>query len=78
MLGFFMLYYSLFSLGMVLAETGDLGPGVAMWMPNVVFALLTMGGFVLVAREKNLDVMTFLGWCRHCLQTGKTQSVHEN
>ncbi len=77
-LGFFMLYYSLFSLGMVLAETGDLGPGVAMWMPNVVFALLTMGGFVLVAREKNLDVMTFLGWCRHCLQTGKTQSVHEN
>jgi lipopolysaccharide export system permease protein len=76
-LGFFMLYYSLFSLGMVLAETGTLAPGMAMWMPNVIFALLTVGGFVLVAREKNLDAMSFWGWCRTCLQTGKPHTVHE-
>jgi lipopolysaccharide export system permease protein len=76
-LGFFMLYYSLFSLGMVLSETGTLIPVVAMWMPNVIFALLTVGGFVLVAREKNLDAMSFWGWCRTCLQTGKPHTVHE-
>jgi lipopolysaccharide export system permease protein len=76
-LGFFMLYYSLFSLGMVLAETGTLAPGMAMWMPNVIFALLTVGGFVLVAREKNLDAMSFWGWCRTCLQTRKPHTVHE-
>ncbi|GAU09810.1 LPS export ABC transporter permease LptF [Desulfoplanes formicivorans] len=76
-LGFFMLYYSLFSLGMVLAETGTLAPGMAMWMPNVIFALLTVGGFVLVAREKNLDAMSFWGWCRTCLQTRKPHIVHE-
>jgi lipopolysaccharide export system permease protein len=72
-----MLYYSLFSLGMVLSETGTLIPVVAMWMPNVIFALLTVGGFVLVAREKNLDAMSFWGWCRTCLQTGKPHTVHE-
>ncbi|WP_462323622.1 LPS export ABC transporter permease LptF [Desulfoplanes sp.] len=68
-LGFFMLYYSLFSLGMVLSETGDLGPALAMWMPNVVFAIFTIGGFVLVAREKNMNVAVFLGpllrWTGH-------------
>jgi lipopolysaccharide export system permease protein len=66
-LGFFMLYYSLFSLGMVLGETGDLAPGLAMWMPNVIFALLTMGGFVLVAREKNVNILPFFHWIRNCL-----------
>jgi lipopolysaccharide export system permease protein len=61
-LGFFMLYYSLFSLGMVMAETGDLGPGIAMWMPNVIFALLTIGGFILVAREKNMNILLVFPW----------------
>ncbi len=66
-LGFFMLYYSLFSLGMVLGETGDLAPGLAMWMPNVIFGLLTMGGFILVAREKNVNILPFFRWVRNCV-----------
>jgi lipopolysaccharide export system permease protein len=66
-LGFFMLYYSLFSLGMVLAETGDLAPAIAMWMPNVIFALLTIGGFILVAREKNMNILVFFSWLRNSL-----------
>jgi lipopolysaccharide export system permease protein len=52
---------------MVLGETGDLAPGLAMWMPNVIFALLTMGGFVLVAREKNVNILPFFHWIRNCL-----------
>ncbi len=77
-LGFFLLYYALFSLGMVLAETGDLAPGPALWMPNVIFTLLTLAGFVLVAREKNLDVMVLWRRCRHGLLTRKTESAHEH
>ena len=66
-LGFFMFYYSLFSLGLVLAETGDLSPVIAMWMPNIVFVFLTGLGFFLVAWEKDVRVMEFLSHCRSCM-----------
>ncbi len=76
-MGFFALYYSLFSLGVALADTGDLDPAVAMWMPNVIFIFLTAGGFVLVALEKKLEGRVVREWLRECLQPGKTGSVHE-
>ncbi len=76
-LGFFLFYYALFSLGKVLAKTGDLVPVVAMWMPNVVFAVLTVGGFVLVALEKKLEGRVVADWLRERLLVRKTGRAHE-
>ncbi|MFA7165418.1 MAG: LPS export ABC transporter permease LptF [Desulfoplanes sp.] len=76
-LGFFMFYYSLFSLGLVLAETGGLTPVIAMWMPNIVFVLLTGLGFFLVAWEKDIRIKDPLSCCRALLGMKGRRVGHE-
>ncbi|MFO7718596.1 MAG: LPS export ABC transporter permease LptF [Desulfohalobium sp.] len=51
-LGLFLVYYTLFSIGKSLGETGDLPPAVGMWAPNILF--LCLGGvlFQLAAQER--------------------------
>ena len=51
-LGLFLIYYTLFSIGKSLGETGDLHPAAGIWAPNVLF--LCLGGllFHLAAQER--------------------------
>ena len=51
-LGLFLVYYSLLSLGMSLAETGALPVPLAMHGPNALFGLLSAYGVWLAARER--------------------------
>jgi lipopolysaccharide export system permease protein len=49
---FFLLYYSIFSLGLTMGEAGTLAPAIGLWLGNVLFALAAIFGMVLVARER--------------------------
>ncbi|HMM38585.1 MAG TPA: LPS export ABC transporter permease LptF [Desulfovibrio sp.] len=50
-LGLFLVYYSLFSLGVSLAEAGTLPPVLALWSPNILF-LGVGGGFLWLAQHE--------------------------
>ena len=47
----FLTYYSLYSAGITLGESGRLGPVTAMWLPNVIFFVLAVAGLALTSRE---------------------------
>ena len=55
-LGCFLLYYVLLSVGLSLGEAGAMPPLVGVWMPNVIFSVLTVGGFRMAARERSLHI----------------------
>lgn len=51
-LGMFLLYYSVYSLGLTMGESGVLSPPVALWQANVLFALAALIGLHLAYRER--------------------------
>lgn len=53
-LAFFVLYYIFYILGKNLADDTDVPVAIAMWLPNVVFAILTLFFIYRVANEKPL------------------------
>lgn len=48
----FLVYYSLFSLGISTAESGKIAPAIGLWAPNVIFAVAGGFGLFLTVREK--------------------------
>ncbi len=48
---FFLVYYSVFSVGVSMGESGASNPGLALWVPNLLFALFSVMGF----RYANLE-----------------------
>ena len=53
-LGFFILYYVVYTIGKTLAEDTSLPVAWAMWIPNILFLFLTIGAIYRVANEKPL------------------------
>jgi hypothetical protein len=49
-------YYLLLTAGEAMAERGNLPAVVALWIPNVAFAILGLSLFLAVARERSLDI----------------------
>ncbi len=56
----FLLYYSLLSVGLSVGESGMLSPVVAIWLPNVLFALLATVGMRRAALERSLNVVSLV------------------
>ncbi|MDL2209533.1 LPS export ABC transporter permease LptF [Desulfovibrio sp. OttesenSCG-928-O18] len=48
----FLIYYSMFSLGISIAESGKITPALGLWFPNVFFALAGCVGLFLTAHER--------------------------
>ncbi len=61
-LGTFFLYYVLLSGGMSLAESGVLTPGVALWLPNILFLSLAGAGMWVVAGEREINFRMLASW----------------
>jgi lipopolysaccharide export system permease protein len=57
-LGFFMLYYTLLSLGLTTGEAGTMDPAVGMWLPNAVFLGAGLLGLRQAAHERWPDVVS--------------------
>lgn len=51
-LGAFFVYYILLTAGMSLAEGGKVPPWIALWTPNILFFVLSIGGLAMVAQER--------------------------
>jgi lipopolysaccharide export system permease protein len=47
----FLAYYSMYSLGITLSESGRLHPVAAVWTPNIFFLIAGIGGLILASRE---------------------------
>lgn len=56
----FLLYYSIYSFGITMAESGRVPAPVAIWTPNIVFLLLGVGGLILASREGSLEIASRL------------------
>lgn len=48
----FLVYYSVFSLGISIAESGKVSPFLGLWLPNVLFAAAGLTGLFLTVRER--------------------------
>lgn len=57
---FFMVYYTMVSIGTSLGEINVLSPAVGLWTPNALFFVLALAGLRMAASEKFPNVMTFL------------------
>lgn len=51
-LGLFIVYYTMFSFGVSLGETGVLDPRIGLWVPNILFLLIFGMGLFLSAEER--------------------------
>jgi len=62
----FLIYYSLFTAVYGLGEAGTLNPDLAMWMPNIFFLVLTLGGFYFYSQGREIDLgqvlRSFVPW----------------
>ena len=67
----FLFYYSLFSFGVSISESGRVSPLVGIWMPNVFFGILGLVGLYFTARER---VPTFQAFRSRQKLTGETKS----
>ena len=56
----FLLYYSIYSFGITMAESGRIPPALAIWSPNLIFLILGAGGLVLASREGSLEAFSRL------------------
>ncbi len=61
-LGFFLVYYSMISLGLSLGESGVLPPWLGLWLPNIAFLLMSVLGLRLAAQESSLNIVE---WIKH-------------
>jgi lipopolysaccharide export system permease protein len=52
----FFIYYSLYTVGLNLGESGALNPVIAMWLPNALFLVLGLTGLFFAMREVTLDL----------------------
>lgn len=59
-LAMFLVYYSLLSFGLSVAETGKISPVVGLWAPNVFFAVAGCLGLFLTVRESVPTVQSVL------------------
>ena len=68
---FFLLYYSVFSIGLSTGESGTLPPVIGLWLPNILFALAGGVGLFLVGRERTPSIASLVKVLREKWQRGK-------
>ncbi|SBV93856.1 putative Permease [uncultured delta proteobacterium] len=56
----FLIYYSVFSLGISIGESGKVAPAFGLWVPNALFAVLGILGLYLTVREQVPTVQSIL------------------
>ena len=57
-MGFFMLYYTLLSIGLTMGEAGTLPPYIGLWLPNAFFLAAGIFGMRLAVSERSIDMVS--------------------
>lgn len=63
-MGLFLLYYSMFSLGVSLGEAGAIAPAYGLWAPNILYVLVAVFGIRFANQERSLPVLQWLAHLR--------------
>lgn len=70
-MGLFLLYYSMFSIGVSMGESGAIPPLYGLWVPNVLYILVAVTGIKYANAERTLPVVD---WIAH-LRTRKVKGA---
>ncbi|MFW5730407.1 MAG: LPS export ABC transporter permease LptF [Desulfonatronovibrionaceae bacterium] len=68
----FIVYYSMFTAGYSLGEVGVVPLSLALWIPNICFALLAAGGFCFFGQGREINIRQMLNKFR----PGRDEHVH--
>lgn len=63
-MGLFLLYYSMFSIGVSMGEAGTIAPLYGLWAPNVVYVFVALIGISLANKEKSLPIVDWISHLR--------------
>jgi lipopolysaccharide export system permease protein len=63
-MGLFMLYYSMFSIGVSMGEAGTIPPVYGLWAPNVLYVLVAAFGLRMANHERSLPLIQWLAHLR--------------
>jgi lipopolysaccharide export system permease protein len=67
-LALFLVYYSVYSIGMTMAESGILSPETGLWGANILFAVMAAAGLHLAYKERTPSITRFLHHWQSILQ----------
>lgn len=70
---FFLLYYSLLSLGIGLGESGNISPVLGLWLPNIVFSIIGGYGLYLASIERSPTFFSLFVFLRGLLKKPASQ-----
>ncbi len=67
----FLVYYSLFSMGLTSGESGLIPPSIGLWFANILFSVMALAGIYLIGKERvpNFSFETMRNFCKSCAGT---------
>ncbi len=65
----FLVYYSLYSLGITLSESDRLHPAIALWISNLFFLVAGIAGLIVASREGAPDISLWFAYIKRKLGT---------
>jgi lipopolysaccharide export system permease protein len=74
-LALFLVYYSVYSIGMTMAESGILNPGTGLWGANILFAAMAVAGLHLAYKERAPSITRLLHHWRAKLRKHNARAV---
>jgi len=66
-MGLFLVYYSMFSIGVSMGESGSIPPIYGLWLPNILYVLIALLGIKYANEERTLPVVD---WITHMKSKG--------
>lgn len=70
-MGLFLVYYSMFSIGVSLGEGGTIPPIYGLWAPNVVYVFVAVFGIKYANEERTLPI---IDWIQHIRQRKRVEA----
>jgi lipopolysaccharide export system permease protein len=64
-MGLFLVYYSMFSIGVSMGEAGAIKPAIGLWAPNVLYVLVAVVGIRFANEERSLPVLQWISHLRN-------------
>ncbi|MUM78286.1 LPS export ABC transporter permease LptF [Pseudodesulfovibrio sp. F-1] len=69
-MGLFILYYSMFSIGVSMGEGGSIPPVYGLWAPNVLYVMVAAVGIRFANQERSLPLVQWLAHLRNWRRSG--------
>jgi lipopolysaccharide export system permease protein len=64
-MGLFLVYYSMFSIGVSMGEAGAIKPVFGLWAPNALYVLVAVFGIKFANEERTLPLLQWISHLRN-------------